>query len=58
MSILQEYESIHYTLGDDTWNAIDEYLATERTDLLLSDVLYKEKCWNDFENWYKERNKK
>lgn len=51
MSILQEYEEIKRDIGEIKWNALNLYLL-DRKDILLSDVLYHEDKWDDFENWY------
>lgn len=54
MSILQEYEEIRKRMGEDKYNAIDEYL-TECPQVYLSDIYYNEDEWNKFEEWYRAK---
>lgn len=54
MSILQEYESIRKSIGEDKYNAINEYL-TEYPQVYLSDIYYNENEWNKFEEWYRAK---
>lgn len=51
MSILQEYESIRKSIGEDKYNAIEKYLNIHK-DVLLSDIYYTPEGWNKFEKWY------
>lgn len=53
MSILQEYEDIRKSIGEDKYNAIEEYLNLHK-DLYLSDIYYKQEEYEKFEKWYKE----
>lgn len=53
MSILQEYESIRRSIGEDKYNAIEKYLDIHK-DLYLSDIYYKQEEYEKFEKWYKE----
>jgi len=48
MSILSEYEQIRKDLGEEVYQKIELFLLT-RPDLYLSDVLYREKIWKQFE---------
>lgn len=57
-SILSDYEYIHRKLGDEVWNALDEYCEMMNGELFLSDVLYKESEWNRFEKWFQKKYKK
>lgn len=50
MSILQEYEQIRRELGEDEWALINKFLKSNK-QYLLSDVLYKERVWNAYEDW-------
>ncbi len=59
MSIFQEYEEIKMDIGETKWNALNLYLL-DRKGILLSNVLYNEKEWEKFDNWYNKtlRNRK
>ena len=57
-SILSDYEYIHRKLGDEIWNALDEYCEMMNGELFLSDVLYKESEWKRFEKWFEKTYKK
>lgn len=57
-SILSDYEYIHRKLGDEVWNALDEYCEMMNGELFLSDVLYKESEWKRFEKWFQKKYKK
>lgn len=52
MSILQEYQNIRKSIGEDTYNAIEKYLELH-PELLLSDIYYKKAEWDKFEEWHK-----
>ena len=52
MSILQEYESIRKSIGEDKYNAICRYLDLHE-ELYLSDIYYKPEENEKFEKWYK-----
>lgn len=51
MSVLQEYENIRKEIGGEKYKAIEKYLSLN-PELLLSDIYYKEKEWDKFEQWY------
>lgn len=51
MSILQEYEEIRRSLGEEVFAAIEKYLE-ERPELFLSDIYYKKEEFERFEAWY------
>ena len=56
MSILQEYEEHTKYLGQETIDAISEYISfleAKGTTILYSDVIYKKREWQKFENWQK-----
>lgn len=53
MSILQEYESIRKSIGEDTYNAIQVYLDIFQ-DLYLSDIYYNQTENKKFHKWYDE----
>ena len=53
MSILQDYAKIRSTIGEKTFKNIEKYLESHK-DVLLSDVYYNEKTWEDFKAWEKE----
>ena len=53
MSILQDYAKIRSTIGEKTFRNIEKYLESHK-DVLLSDVYYNEKTWEDFKAWEKE----
>lgn len=53
MSILQEYEDIRKSIGEDKYNAIEKYLNIHK-DVLLSDIYYTPEGWDKFEDWYKK----
>lgn len=56
MSILQEYENIRKDMGSTRFDAIGDYLEevnnNRDNELFLSDVLYKEKEYIKFEEWF------
>ena len=57
MSILQEYEEQSKYLGQETIDAISEYvsfLETKGIRILYSDVIYKKEEWQKFANWRKK----
>ena len=54
MSILQEYDEIRRMIGEDMFQAIEEYLACHE-DVLLSDIYYNENEWKKFEEWNNKR---
>ena len=51
MSILQEYESIRKRLKPGEFDAIERYLE-KNSNLLLSDIYYKEEEYNKFFIWW------
>ena len=51
MSIVQEYESIRKEIGEEKYQAIENYLEIHQ-ELFLSDIYYKEAEWLKFEEWY------
>jgi len=51
MSIMQEFESIRKEIGEEKYQAIENYLEIH-PELFLSDIYYKETEWNKFEEWY------
>ncbi|MBQ3473887.1 hypothetical protein IJH24_00430 [Candidatus Saccharibacteria bacterium] len=56
MSILQDYEEQINFLGQETIDAISEYLTFLRqngTTILYSDIIYKKSEWQKFDNWRK-----
>lgn len=56
MSILQEYENHTKYLGQETIDAISEYilyLKTRGVSILYSDIIYKKEEWQKFEKWQK-----
>ena len=56
MSILQEYEKQNNFLGQETIDAISEYiqvLENNGTIIFYSDIIYKKEEWQKFENWRK-----
>lgn len=57
MSIVREYEEIRRELGEDKFQAIEEYLEIH-TEVFLSDVYYKESEFEKFEEWYYNRRQK
>ena len=54
MSILQEYEVAKKIIGKERWDSFDTYINTRRPDLLLDQIIYNPKNWNDFEIWFQE----
>lgn len=57
MSILQDYEGQTEYLGQETIDAISEYLnyaEQNGTALFYSDIIYKKDEWQKFENWRKK----
>ena len=57
MSILQEYEEHSKYLGQETIDAISEYISfleTKGIRILYSDVVYKKEEWQKFTNWRKK----
>ena len=57
MSILQEYEEHSKFLGQETIDAISEYISFLETigiRILYSDVVYKKEEWQKFANWRKK----
>jgi len=48
MSILQDYESIRKSMGEERFKEVEVFL-TKHPDLFLSDVYYKEEVWKQFE---------
>lgn len=53
MSILQDYEKIRKSIGEEKYNNIEQYLK-EHIELFLSDIYYRESEWNKFEKWESE----
>ncbi len=57
MSILQEYEEHSKYLGQETIDAISEYISfleTKGIIILYSDIIYKKEEWQKFANWRKK----
>ena len=57
MSILQEYEEQSKYLGQETIDAISEYISfleTKGIIVLYSDIIYKKEEWQKFANWRKK----
>jgi len=57
MSILQEYEEQSKYLGQETIDAISEYISfleTKGIIILYSDIIYKKEEWQKFANWRKK----
>lgn len=57
MSILQEYEEHSKYLGQETIDAISEYISfleAKGINILYSDVVYKKQEWQKFVNWRKK----
>lgn len=54
MSILQGYEKIRKQIGEEKYQAIQEYLK-ENSEILLSDVYYKKSEWDKFEIWFNKQ---
>lgn len=57
MSILQEYEEHSKHLGQETIDAISEYISfleTRGIRILYSDIIYKKEEWQKFANWRKK----
>lgn len=57
MSILQEYEDHSKYLGQETIDAISEYISfleTKGIIILYSDIIYKKEEWQKFANWRKK----
>ena len=57
MSILQEYEEQSKYLGQETIDAISEYvsfLKAKGINILYSDIIYKKEEWQKFANWRKK----
>ena len=55
MSILQDYEEQTVLLGQETIDAISEYISfleTKGIKTLYSDIIYKKQEWQKFENWF------
>lgn len=61
MSILQDYERAKSLLGEKVWQQIDEFLSAKNgigEEIYLSDVLYNQKAWLEFEKWVATDSKK
>ena len=56
MSIMQEFESIRKEIGEEKYQAIENYLEIHQ-ELFISDIYYKEAEWLKFEKWYDIYNK-
>ena len=52
MSILQEYEMIRKSIGEERFLHIEAFLETHKK-YMLSDVYYNEGVWKEFEEWEK-----
>ena len=52
MSILQEYEQIRREMGEQKYDSIEQYIESQHSDLLLSDILYKPEHYVEFDKWY------
>jgi hypothetical protein len=50
MSMMQELERIRYEIGEETYNAINEFLDCHK-HYLITDVYYKESVWKEFNLW-------
>lgn len=50
MSMLQELEQIRREIGEETYNAINEFLDWHE-HYLITDVYYKENVWEEFNLW-------
>ena len=59
LSILQEYENIRKEMGHVRYDAIGDYLKevnqNRKSELFLSDVLYKEKEYEKFDKWFSKK---
>jgi len=58
MSILQEYEEIREYMGMGKVKAIHDYIKEQSdkgNDILYSDIIYKRKCYDEFEKWFLEK---
>lgn len=53
MSILQEYEKIRKSIGEEKYKQIEEFLDTQPYD--LSDVYYNKCVWDEMEKWVEEK---
>ena len=51
MSILQDYEKIKKDIGEYKWNCIDFYLQLY-PNLTLDKIIYNEKNWNKYNDWF------
>lgn len=56
MSILQEYEQIKSRLRKGEFNGMERYLAIH-SELLLSDLYYKEEEYKKFDAWWQKEQK-
>ena len=45
---------IKVMLGEKVWNKLEDYCIT--TGIIVSDVLYNENNWNNFEKWASQNN--
>jgi hypothetical protein len=54
MSILSDFEEVRKRIGDEKYNAIDDYLKLN-PDLFLDNVLYRQSEWEKFEEWYNKK---
>ena len=52
MGILQDYARFRNDVGEKMFAGIEQYLQQNK-GLLLSDIMYNENVWKDFENYYK-----
>ena len=50
MSMLQEYERIKYSIGEEKYNQIQIFLE-KHPHYLLSDVYYRKSVWDEMEKW-------
>lgn len=53
MSILREYEEIRKEIGEEKAKGLEQYLKFH-PEIVLSDIYYNEKNWEDFETWISE----
>lgn len=51
MSILQDYEKIKKEIGESKFNCIDFYVQLY-PNLTLDKIIYNEKNWNKYNNWF------
>lgn len=53
MSLLQEYDEVRRFLGNEKYESILQYC--DETGTLLSDVLYNEVAYNEYEIWINKK---